>query len=322
MNTRTLRGGTIRVSDLCMGCWALGGPFWQGNGWMGYGDVDDAESVRAVRRALDLGVNFFDTSDVYGCGHGERVLGEALAGRADAVVSTKFGFQFDEAARRVTGADASPAAIRASCAASLRRLGRDAIDVYGLHLWDHPLEKAGEVLATLDALVDEGKVRGYCWLTDEVERVKVFAAGRHCVAAPQLLNVLEENAPLLAFCEREGLPTLARRPLGMGLLTGKFTPTTRFAENDMRHRFKWDFSTAGKQAAQLKKVEAVRSVLTRGGRTVAQGALAWVWARSPLAMPCPGAKTVRQVEENVAAAAVGPLTADQMGEIRSILAGD
>src|SRR3954463_3672283 len=80
MNTRTLRGGTIRVSELCMGCWAMGGPFQQGGGGMGYGDVADAESVRAVRRALELGVNFFDTSDVYGCGHGERVLGEALAG--------------------------------------------------------------------------------------------------------------------------------------------------------------------------------------------------------------------------------------------------
>lgn len=322
MNTRTLRGGTIRVSDLCMGCWALGGPFWDRGGWMGYGDVDDAESARAVRRALELGVTFFDTSDVYGCGHGERILGEALAGRADAVVSTKFGYTFDEAARRVTGTDASPAAVRASCEASLRRLGRDVIDVYGLHLWDHPLEKAGEVLEALDALVAEGKVRGYCWLTDDLPRVRAFAAGRHCVAAPQLLNVLDESAELLAFCEQEGLPALARRPLGMGLLTGKFTPATRFPDNDMRHRFKWDFSAGGKPAAQLRKADAVRSVLTQGGRTAAQGALAWVWARSPLAMPCPGAKTVRQVEENVAAAALGPLTAEQMAEIRGILAAD
>jgi aryl-alcohol dehydrogenase-like predicted oxidoreductase len=315
---RTLGPSAIEVSDLCMGCWAIGGPFWDRGGWMGYGDVDDAESLRALRRAHELGVNFYDTADVYGCGHSERLLGEAFGGRDDVVISDRFGFTFDEASRRVTGIDVSAAGIRAACEASLRRLRREVIDVYGLHLWDHPVEQADEVIQTLDALVDEGKIRGYCWLTDDIQRVRAIARGRHCVAAPQLLNVLEHDPQLLDLCEQLGLAACARRPLGMGLLTGKFTAAARFAENDMRRRFGWDLAQ-GKQARALQQLERIRSVLTRDGRTLAQGALGWIWARSPVALPSPGFKTVAQVEENVGALRYGPLDAAQMQEIEALL---
>jgi aryl-alcohol dehydrogenase-like predicted oxidoreductase len=319
MKTRKLGKTDIVVSDFCLGCWAIGGPFWDRGGWMGYSDVDDAESVRCLKRALDLGVTFFDTADVYGCGHSERLLGQVIGNRRDVAVSDKFGFTFDENQRAVTGQDANPAAIRRSLEASLLRLRRDVIDLYALQLWDYPLEKAGDVLRTLDALVDEGKVRGYCWLTDDLPRVAFFAEnGRHCAGCPQLLNVLEHNPTLLDLCERWDLPALARRPLGMGVLTGKFHADTQFPANDMRHRFGWNFRT-GKQAAWLGQLAAVRDVLTSGGRTLGQGALGWVWARSPLAMPCPGFKSMAQLEENVGAVRFGPLSADQLRAVESIL---
>lgn len=317
MNTRALRTG-IRISEIGLGCWAIGGPFWDRGGWMGYGDADDAESLRCLRRAAELGVTFFDTASVYGCGHSEELVGEAFEGRADVVVSTKFGFTFDAATRKVTGTDATPAGIRKSLEDSLGRLRRDTIDVFSFQLWDHPLDQAGEVLATLDQLVAEGKIRSYCWLTDDVERVRFFAQGRHCAGTGQLLNVMEHSPPLIALCEELGLPILARRPLGMGLLTGKFTTATEFPENDMRRRFGWDFKVA-KHADKLSRLDRIRSVLARGGRTLAQGALAWVWARSPLAVPVPGFKNLKQLEENVAAVNFGPLTTGEMREIEDAL---
>lgn len=318
MNTRVLAHTGIVVSDLCLGCWAIGGPFWDRGGWMGYGDCDDAISLRCLHRALDLGVTFFDTSDVYGCGHSESLLGQAFGNRKDVVLSSKFGFVFNEGERKVAGTDVSPAAIRRSLEGSLRRLQRDVVDVYSLQLWDHPLDKADEVFDTLDDLVSEGKVRSYCWLTDDPARVEYVAGRKHCAGAPQLLNVLENSPALLDLCERHGLPAMSRRPLCMGLLTGKFTPESTFPENDMRHRFGWNFQT-GKQAGWLKKLEAIRGVLTRDGQTLAQGALCWIWGRSPLAMPSPGFKTLAQLEENVAAARFGALPPEQMREVEAIL---
>src|SRR6201991_238672 len=119
----------IQVSALGLGCWAIGGP-WTSNGMpAGWGEVDDDESIRAIRRALDLGVTLFDTADVYGCGHSERVLGRALAGhRDDAVLVTKVGNVFDERTRTAAGKDVSPEYLRRACDASLRRLGPGPID--------------------------------------------------------------------------------------------------------------------------------------------------------------------------------------------------
>src|SRR5919198_3659664 len=113
MATRTLGRSGIQVSPMGFGCWAIGGPFWAGEQPLGWGEVDDEESVRALRRALELGITFFDTANVYGAGHSERVLGRALAGRRDeVVVATKFGNTFDESTRTITGSDASPSYIR------------------------------------------------------------------------------------------------------------------------------------------------------------------------------------------------------------------
>lgn len=303
-----------------MGCWAIGGPFWH-DGWVGYGDVDDAESIRAVRRALDLGITFFDTADAYGCGRSERVLGQALAGRRRRViVATKFGNVFDETTRRITSTDGSPEHILRACEASLERLRTDYIDLYQFHLDDYGLDKALEVRETLEALVREGKIRSYGWSLDngQVERARFFAAGEHCTSIQHTLNLFIDDPELLAVCSTHNLASLNQGPLSRGLLTGKFHPDTTFAENDMRRAWGWNFRE-GRPAERLRQLDILRGVLTDNGRTLAQGALGWIWARSERTIPIPGFKTVVQVEENARAMAFGPLRADQMQEIKRLL---
>lgn len=311
------KSGTT-LPPLGLGCWAIGGPFQQQGGWLGYGDVDDAESLRALHYALAQGITLFDTADAYGCGHSERLLGQATHQRQEVFIATKFGYTFDEARREVTGRLAGPAAIRAACEASLRRLGREVIDLYQLHVFDYPVEHGAEMREVLEDLVRAGKIRFYAWCTEDPERLRLFAQGPHCVAAPQLQNVLELNRALLQLTDSLGLAPLIRRPLGMGLLTGKFHPESQLAANDMRQRFGWNFK-AGKQANQLTQLEAVRAILTSEGRTLAQGALAWLWALHPAVIPFPGFKTVAQVTENMGALGFGPLTPAQVQAIDEVL---
>jgi len=318
MFTRTIGRSNITVSALGLGCWAIGGPFWRGENPVGWGQVDDAESLRAIQRALDLGITFFDTADVYGCGHSERLLGQALAGKRDKVViASKFGNIFDEQTRHITGEDASPTYIRQACEASLRRLNTDYIDLYQLHLGNYDPVKAVEVRETLEALVAEGKIRAYGWSTDNPERARLFAAGPHCTAIQQRLNIFEGNAEVLAICEEFNLASINRGPLAQGLLTGKFTADSQLPADDVRHG--WNLRE-GNLAQRLQKLDRLRTVLTRDGRTLAQAALGWLWARSRQTIPIPGFKTVKQVEENAAALSFGPLSQEQMSDIEQLLA--
>ncbi len=321
---RKLGRSGITVSALGMGCWAIGGPFWEGTTPLGWGKVDDRASTDAIHRALDLGVTFFDTADVYGAGHSERVLGQALAGRWDRVViATKFNSTFDESSRQVTGWDASPQYIRQACEASLRRLQTETIDLYQFHNNQYPVEQAGEVRDTLEALVKEGKIRAYGWSTDFADRARLFARGANCTAIQFQQNVLDDNPALIGICEEHDLAAINRGPLAMGLLTGKYTANTRPARDDVRGEKspEWMayFQDGKPNPEWLQKMEAIREILTSRGRTPAQGALAWLWARSEQTLPIPGFRTVAQVEENCGAMQHGPLTDDQMGEIRSLL---
>src|SRR4051812_3723959 len=164
---RTLGAGGSIVSPIGFGCWAIGGPHWRNGDPIGWGEVDDDESVAAIRAAFDAGITFFDTADVYGCGHSERVLARALQGRRDDVlIATKFGFTYDEDRRESPGRDASPTYIRQACEASLRRLQTDVIDLYQFHLGDADLETAAAVRDTLEELVDDGRISAYGWSTD------------------------------------------------------------------------------------------------------------------------------------------------------------
>jgi len=321
---RTLGRSGIEVSALGMGCWAIGGPFWSGETPLGWGMVDDEESVRAIHAALELGVTLFDTANVYGAGHSEKVLGRALAGRREKVViATKFSNVFDENSRQVTGQDASPAGIRSACEASLRRLGTDFIDLYQFHDNGFPADEADPVRETLEELVKEGKIRAYGWSTDFADRAEAFARGPKCSSVQLQLNVLDDNPAVIAVCEKHNLAALNRGPLAMGLLTNKYTSETKPSTDDVRGAKspEWmKYFQGGKPSAEwLSKRDAVKDILTSKGRSVSQGALAWLWARSGKTLPIPGFRTVAQVKENAAAMQFGQLSADQMAEIARIL---
>ena len=321
---RTLGRSGIEVSALGVGCWAIGGPLWAGDQPLGWGDVVDDESIRAIHRALDLGVTFFDTASNYGAGHSERVLGRALAGRRDqVVVASKFGNVFDEATRQAQGQDDSVAFMRSSLEGTLRRLGTDYLDLFQFHINGAPLERALDLVEPLEELVRQGKIRAYGWSTDDPARAEAFArAGEHCAAIQVNLNVLDDNAAMIGVCERLGLASVIRGPLAMGLLTGKYHDGRRIGGDDVRGRspewlryFRDGVAAPGFRA----RVDAVREALTVGGRTLAQGSIAWLWARSPGTVPIPGCRTAAQVEENAGALALGPLSPDEFAEVEKLL---
>ncbi len=314
---RKLGRSGIEVSALGMGCWAIGGPHARRGNPVGWGEVNDAESVRALQRAFDLGINFYDTADVYGCGHSEYLIAQALGDkRDDIVIATKAGYTYVEETREAPGESGDPDYIRQCCDESLRRLNTDRIDLYQFHLGGYPMEKAPEVLAVFDELVAAGKVRTIGWSTDDPARSELFAQSPNCTAIQQGFNLFGGNAATLAICEKYDLASILRGPLGMGMLTGKFSADTQFPPDDIRRG--WNFKDGG-QADAMKKVESLRDVLTCDGRTVTQGALAWLWARSEVMIPIPGFKTVAQVEENAGAMNYGPLSDDQMKQIDQIL---
>jgi aryl-alcohol dehydrogenase-like predicted oxidoreductase len=327
--SRVLGRSGIEVSALGMGCWAIGGP-WTFNGApAGWSKVDDAESRRALERAFDLGVTFFDTAANYGAGHSERLVGDTFRRRREEVViATKFGYDVDETGRSVVSYDDDEATsdvasrLRKDLDATLERLGMDYVDVFQLHVWGLAIERALEARDVLEELVAEGRIRTYGWSTDRVDAVRAFSTLPGCGVVQQGLSVLDDaNPELLALCEEFNLASINRGPLGMGLLTGKFSPSTTFAADDQRTVAQWHpgFSDGKPTTEWLDKLAAIREVLTSEGRTLAQGALAWIWARSSRTVPIPGFKTVAQVEENCGALDAGPLTADQLTEIDTIL---
>ncbi len=315
MEKRELGKSGLAVSAVGLGCWAIGGEAWRDGQPCGWSGADDEESVRAIRRALELGATFLDTADAYGCGHSERLIAKAIEGRRDhVVIATKFGFPIDEETRTTIGQRCDREYILSACEASLRRLETDHIDLYQFHLGNS--EKGEDVRKVLEELVSSGEIRYYGWSTDNPDNARIFARGEHCVAIQQRLNVFGGNFETLRVCEEHNLASINRGPLAMGLLTGKFSSETSFPENDVRHG--WNM-TVGPQAEQLKKLGMLRDILTSNGRTLAQGAICWLWGLSPLTIPIPGFKTVRQVEENLGALEFDPLPAEQLEEIDQIL---
>lgn len=320
---RTLGRSGIEVSALGMGCWAIGGTtvssVADGSGKWGWGDVDDNESIRTIQAAVSSGVTFFDTSDIYGAGHSEEVLGRALVGhRQDVVIATKFGFAFDPYTREMLGKDTSPQYIRRACEGSLVRLKTDYIDLYQLHIGDYDPLYLDDVCDVLDRMVESGKIRTYGWCAspDKMEGAKVFAKRKNCAGLQYRLNVLDDAPEMLNFCDENNLATICLAPLAMSLLTGKYNAESKFPVEDVRHG--WDLRN-GDQARQLKKIEQLREVLTSDGRTVTQGALSWIWAKSENTIPIPGARTAKQIEENAASMKFGPLSKAQMSQINKIL---
>ena len=324
MLKRTLGKSGIEVSALGMGCWAIGGPWtWHNPGedpWpAGWGKVDDKESIRAIHAALDMDVNLFDTAANYGAGHSEKVLGEALKGRRDqAVILTKFGQMVNEAEKIVYRDDDQVLGkVRSDVDDSLRRLQTDYIDAYQLHQGSYEAELAPELRGVLEELVGEGKIRWYGWSTDLVDRARVFAEGEHCTSIQFALNAIFDNAEMRALCKENDLAGVNKDPLNRGILTGKFNENSTFPKDDIRSET--DFHE-DRIVKRLEVVEALREPLTSNGRTMAQGALAYIWALDERMVPIPGFRSVEQVQQNAGAMEFGPLSEDAVRSVQGIVA--
>ena len=323
MLQRELGHSGIKVSALGMGCWAIGGPWDFLGGPAGWGEVDDKESIAALHAAYDHGITFYDTAANYGAGHSERILTQAFADRRDKVYyATKFGYAVDGEAKQVSHYDDKPqkadivARLKDECEASLRRLNTDIIDLYQLHVNEYDPEMAAGVRDALEALVKEGKIRYYGWSTDYPERIEVFAQGEHCVAVQHNMNIVHDDPAILAMCDKYNLASINRGPLAMGMLTGKYNKDSKWAANDVRTN-EWFRNFFMKQV--LDNLPHIQDILTSNGRTLAQGALAWLWGRSEHTIPIPGIRTVAQADENAKAMDFGALTPAQMAEIEELV---
>lgn len=323
MDKRMLGNSGLAVSPLGLGGWAIGGPFTLDGHQDGWGQVDDAESIRAIRRAVELGVTLFDTADAYGTGHSEEVLGKALKDmRRDVVIATKGGFTYDREKRALTGQDWSPTYIRRALEASLSRLGTDYVDLYQLHTGFIPDEAVEPVFFEMERMKQEGMLLAYGWSTYTREKVDLFAAKTRGAVIQTKANLFSYDAEAIAACEAHGFACLNNSPLAMGFLSGKFSRETRFGQDDVRaSAFDWtEYFEDGKPKPEfLARMARVRDVLTSGGRTAAQGALAWLWAKSAVNIPIPGFKSLAQAEENARAMAFGPLSAEQLRQIDEAL---
>jgi aryl-alcohol dehydrogenase-like predicted oxidoreductase len=316
MQKRRLGKRNLEVSALGLGCMGLSA---------GYGPpVGKQEGISLIRSAVERGLTFFDTAEAYGPFTNEELVGEALAPfRDQVVIATKFGNLFDAKTREMTSRDGTPDGVRRQLADSLRRLGTDHVDLYQLHLGDFPIVQALELVPVLDELVARGDIRAYGWSTDYPDRATAFAMASHSVVAIQHdFSVLKDSAGVLAVCERFDLASVNRGPLAMGLLTGKYTESSRLGEDDIRGvspdwlRY---FQDGRPSPEFLARLDSVRDVLCSGGRTLAQGAIGYLWARSDRTIPIPGCRTVAQVEENAGALAFGPLTKEQVAEVDQLL---
>lgn len=233
MERRELGKTGVKVSAIGVGCWAAGGSSWGGS--------DDAKTEAAFRRAIELGIDFFDTAPAYGYGHAENLLGRVLkTDRAKIFVATKFGLVWKEEKAESVTIDISPASIRAECDASLKRLGIDRIDLYQCH-W--PLQGAAmtqtvcdEMMATLRTLKDQGKIR-YAGVSNFTpEQIEMCGGAPSVVSVQPPLSILRPGAglKLIPYCREHGISVLCYSPLFRGLLTGKYKGAETFPEGDTR----------------------------------------------------------------------------------------
>lgn len=306
LQQQSLPHAAYTVSALGLGCMGMS-EF--------YGSSDDTESLRTLTAALDLGVTFFDTSDTYGIGHNEELIGRFLKtiDRKKIQLATKFGIVRQKGVydRRI---DNSPAYIRSACDASLRRLGIDHIDLYYVHRFD-TTQKIEDVVATLAALKKEGKI-GAIGLSEVSAATLRRAAAVHPIAALQSeysLWTRDVESEILPTCRELGTAFVAYSPLGRGVLTGALTKLDGLAADDFRRqspRF-----ADGNLDRNLKLIEPVAKLATDKGCTPGQIALAWLLAQSAAdhrapVVPIPGTRRIKYLKENVEAATVTLTPAD------------
>jgi aryl-alcohol dehydrogenase-like predicted oxidoreductase len=299
------------------GAWAVGGP-WD---W-GWGVQDDQESIAAIQRGLDLGINWIDTAAAYGLGHSEEVVQKAIQGRRDQIyIATKCGLVWDDLSTGKVSNRLKAWSVRQEAEDSLRRLGVDVIDLYQIH-WPNPDEDIEEGWTEIARLVEEGKVR-YAGVSnfslEQIKRVQKI----HPVASLQPeYSMLERSVEheLLAFCAKHQIGVIAYSPMASGLLTGKYTRETMksIATDDWRRKYSEHFREPA-LTANFALVEKLQEIARRFNRTAAELALAWVLRRPEVTAAIVGARRPSQIEQT-ASASGWQLPVDVIEEIETLLA--
>jgi len=309
MERRTI--GNLEVSAIGLGCMGMSSV---------YGAANDPDSIRTIHRALDLGVNFLDTADIYGQGHNEELVGRAIAARRDEVVlATKFGI-LDAGEDARLQVDSSPDYARRAVDASLLRLGVDVIDLYYLHR-RNPDTAIEDTIAGMAELVAAGKVRHLGLSEVSADTLRRAHAVHPITALQSEYSLFERNveASVLATCRELGIGLVAFSPIGRGILTGTVTTLDELDSDDFR-RVVPRFQGANLEQ-NLELVAQVQRIAAEVGATPGQCALAWLLAKDPHIVPIPGTKRVSRLEENAGAVSVR-LTAEQVAKLDAAVPPD
>lgn len=317
MRYRKLGNTGLSVSEIAFGAWAIGGGFEIGGKGIGYGATDDTVSIRAIHRALELGVNLFDTADAYGAGHSESLLGQALEGKwSSCYVATKVGNERRDPlpGRKNFARDY----IFSACERSLGRLKKDAIDLYQLHNPPPEVGNGDEVFETLARLREQGKIRfiGVSITTPE-EGISVIDRGvADCLQVYYNAQTREAEKELFPVCLNKGIGTLIRAPLSSGILAAKFRTDTVFASDD--HRGNW--LKGDLLARAVVEADALKSAAAP--IAPAEAALRFVLSQPAVSCVIAGAKTPEQIQRNCAASDGKGLSPAVEAAIRASLPGD